>query len=63
MKTFTKRELAALERAVEILNAKTEIDSELYEKLVDDGCQPSTAAATLLDIIASCRNLSAQIKA
>ena len=62
MKTFTKRELAALERAVEILNAKTAIDSELYEKLVDDGCQPSTAAATLLDIIATSQTINAEGK-
>lgn len=62
MKTFTQRELAVLQRAAEIINAKTPSDSEFYEQLVDHGCQPSTAAGCLWDIIVSTKTLQAEAK-
>ncbi len=51
--TLTKRDIAALQRAVDILNEKAPGNSPLYETLVNEGCQPSTACGTLNDIIAT----------
>lgn len=58
--TLTDRDLAVLERAANIINDKTQIDSETYDLLLDHGCQPSSVAAMLWDIIVTCRILKGQ---
>jgi hypothetical protein len=52
MPIFTKAEIKALQRAMDIINAKTPTGSDAYENLVEAGCQPSTAAGTIGDILA-----------
>lgn len=47
-KKLTKRQLNTLNRAHEVLNA---IDGELYEDLLDAGCEPCTALHSLGEII------------